>query len=607
MCRIAGFFYAPASRHEDGASLRGLREVTRFQRHGGPDEQAVVGGPGWGLAIERLAIVDVGHGRQPYRLGSVRVVFNGEIYNHSELRRDLLAKGYAFSDRCDGSILPALYIEYGAAGFAERLDGMYAIAVVDLREEPRLVLVTDELGIKPLYYQWDGPRRELHFASELPALLAFPHVNPTVSIDALDVFLSTKTPFGDQTVFDDIRVLTPGTTAVLTERGGLRMIRRSISDTVPDPVAADLAGSRRGLLSLLRAEVTQLLQGDVPVSAITSGGLDSGVVTVLAAAHNCDLATFNIAYRGRWPHDERRFAQAIAESAGTRHHQIELDPADIPGLLPTVVRHLGQPNADPITVSSYALFGAIRTAGFKVALSGDGADEIFGGYDRLREAMAVPAGADWIPSYVDALAAIPLALRESLYTPAYREYLAATGSARKRLIDQLAASTLPRLETLTQLEVSQRLPAYHLRRVDHMSMAHGVEVRPLFCQPQVVRFARSLVPRLRISGNEVKRILYHAAEGLLPSPILSRPKQPFTLPIAEMLRPGQPLFAYARDVLAPSNLRTEALIQPKALSRLFAEQSVRPSGSTALALWSMLVFELWLEQYSPSQSVAMAA
>jgi asparagine synthase (glutamine-hydrolysing) len=600
MCRIFGHYDVDVPPHE-------LRAVSALQRHGGPDARSHVRGPGWALGSNRLAIMDVAGGCQPYDLGGViKVVFNGELYNHAELRRELTAKGYRFSDRCDGSILPALYAEHGAA-FAERLDGMYAIAVMDLRDEPRLVLATDELGMKPLYYQWDAASGQLHFASEIPALLAFPGVDRTPWLHGLDAYLATKTLFGERTMFERIRVLPPRATVVLSRHDGLRITTRQTRPEAAGEDDADLAASGLQLRDLLRAEVGRLLRADVPVSAITSGGLDSSLVSALAAEIVPELHTFNIAYRGRWPHDEREFARVAAAHAGTHHHQVEVDPAEFPELLPDVVWHMGQPNADPITVSTHALFSAVHDAGFKVALTGDGADELFGGYDRLKTAMAVPAGGDWVTGYVEALAAVPRALREELYTSEYRHYLAVQGSAADRLADTLADSRRPRLDALSELEIEQRLPAYHLRRVDHLSMAHSVEVRLTFCQPQVARFAQALPAHLRVHGNEVKRVLYRAAEGLLPDAVLRRPKQPFTLPIVAMLQPGQPLFDYAREVLATVNLRRHAMIEPAAVDRLVREQAARPSDRAALAIWSLLIFELWLDQFGCAQPAPAVA
>ncbi|MEV8021312.1 asparagine synthase (glutamine-hydrolyzing) [Streptomyces sp. NPDC086554] len=591
MCRIFGHFDARVTWHE-------LRTVAAVQQHGGPDAQTFATGEGWALGSNRLAVMDPSGGSQPYRLGEhITVVFNGEIYNHAELRTRLTALGHRFSGTCDGLVLPALYAEFGP-DFTEHLDGMYSIAVMDLRGEPTLLLVGDESGMKPLYYHWDERAGQLRFASELPALLAFPGVRAAVWEPGLDEYLSTKTPLGEQTMFEGIRVLPPATTLTVNRSGGLRAVRRHPRSC--DEVPAGPAEAADRVRELLHTETARLVRADAPLSVITSGGLDSSLVSALAVREVPGLHSFNIAYTGEWPHDERHFAREAALRNGTRHHQVEVDPADFHHLLPQVVWHLGQPNADPITLSTYVLFGAVRDAGFRVALTGDAADELFGGYDRIRSALDAPAGNGWVAGYVESLAAVPRALRETLYTSAYRDFVRTRGSAADSIARDLTSSRAGRLATITEFETRFRMPAYHLRRVDHLSMASSVEVRLPFCQPSLVRYAKALPDELKVSGGRGKRTLYGAAAGLLPESVLTRPKQPFTLPIAAMLVPGTVLYTYARDVLDPVRLRRRGMLDAAAVDRLFAEQAVWPSERAALALWSLLVHELWLEQFMPS-------
>ncbi|MEE1929411.1 asparagine synthase (glutamine-hydrolyzing) [Streptomyces sp. TRM 70351] len=592
MCRIFGHFDAEATPDE-------LRAVAAAQRHGGPDAQTHTSGRGWALGSNRLAVMDPDGGAQPYTLGrGITAVFNGEIYNHRELRERLTARGHTFTGTCDGSVIPALYAEYGAA-FADHLDGMFSIALVDLRGEPTLWLVTDEVGMKPLYYRWDAARRHLYFASELPALLSFHAVDASPREAGLDAYLATKTPFGEQTMFEGVRVLPPAATVRVTRAGGMNVTRRPVADErAPHGREAEAAAR---VHELLRTEVHRLTEADVPVSAITSGGLDSGLVTVLAAERIPGLHSFNIAYTGTWPSDERAFAREVAAYAGTEHHQVEIDPATFPSLLADVVRHLGQPNADPITLSTHALFAAVRDAGFKVALTGDAADELFGGYDRIHRAVHTPSGTDWVPAYVEALAAVPTSLRERLYTPEYRLSVADGGRVSDEIAERLRASTRPDvMSTLTDFEIGERLPAYHLRRVDHLSMAASVEVRLPFCQPSVVRYARSLEAGLKVSGGRRKRVLYAAAQGRLPASVLNRPKQPFTLPVTAMLQPGRPLMEYARDLLSADRLRRRGQLDPARVEALFRTQAHRPDDRAAMAIWSLMVHELWLEQLRPA-------
>jgi asparagine synthase (glutamine-hydrolysing) len=584
MCRIFGHFGASPANVE-------LRLAAAAQRHGGPDAQTVVTGPGWGLGNNRLAIMDPSHGQQPYRLGDVVAVFNGEIYNHEELRRDLQARGYHFEDRCDGSIIPALYHEFGPS-FAGWLDGMFAIAIVDLRDAPRLVLATDASGMKSLYYHWDHRTGDFYFASEIPGLLSFRAVGTDLWLPGLEDYLATKVPFGEQTMFADIKALPPATTAVVSRRDGLRITRRA--RVLPDPAELDARTLPDAVRGAVDRAVHALTRADVPVCAITSGGLDSSFVTALATRHVPELHTFNIAYRGVWPGEERHFAQEVADAVGTRHHQVEIDPATFPDLLPDVVWHLGQPNADPITLSTYALFRAVREAGFTVALTGDASDEQFGGYDRMREAVLSPG--EWRPRYLEALAAVKSEDRFALYSPDYRSFLLGLRTGRDELADLLRPGR-PRLDAIGDVEIGHRLPAYHLRRVDHLSMAHGVEARLPFCQPNVVDLAASLPQRQKIDEAGVKKALYAAAQADLPASVLTRPKQPFTLPVNAMLRAGSPLMTYAEDMLHADRVNRMGLLDSRAVARLLTTQRERPSDAAAMAIWSLLIFQTWTDQY----------
>ncbi|TBO60279.1 asparagine synthase (glutamine-hydrolyzing) [Streptomyces kasugaensis] len=590
MCRIFGYFNATASPND-------LRTASALQRHGGPDASGSARGAGWGIGSNRLAIVDLDGGQQPYESdgGRIRVVFNGEIYNHDALRARLRGLGHVFPDRCDGGVLPALYAEYGA-GFVDHLDGMYAVAVVDLRgERPRLLLATDHIGMKPLYYRWDAAGRSLHFSSELSALLGFGGMSDGIWDAGLDAYLATKTPFGEQTFFDGVRVLPPSTTMTCELGETPRTVHRPQQPEDHGFTGAEEAGAL--VRGRLREEVGRLLVADVPVAVITSGGLDSSLVTSLAAEHG-PVHSFNIAYRGDWPFDERHFAREAAERAGTTHHQVEIDPAGFPGLLEDVVWHLGQPNADPITLSTHALFAAVRDAGFKVALTGDAADEVFGGYGRMRAAAgAAGAGQAWYGDYLDALGVLPAHRRHGLYTDAYRAFVEDVPPLPADVLERLREGAGTVLERISAFELGHRLPAYHLRRVDHLSMASSVEARLPFCQRSIIAPGRGLPDALRIRGGGVKRTLYAAASGLVPDTVLNRPKQPFTLPVTAMLAPGTRLWEYARDMLAAARLKDGGQLDAAAVAALFAAQADTPDDTTSLTLWALLVHEVWRELF----------
>ncbi|MFF9150300.1 asparagine synthase (glutamine-hydrolyzing) [Streptomyces sp. NPDC014861] len=588
MCRILGSFAAGADRPDPAA----LASASARQRHGGPDEHRVLSGPGWSLGCDRLAVTDPRGGQQPYRLPhlpGVLAVLNGEIYNHAELRRALAARGHRFPDRCDGTVLPALYAEYGPA-FAEHLDGMFAVAVLDLRPgRAQLVLAVDDMGMKPLYLHHDPEDGSTRFASEIPALLAFGGVRFAPREDSLDTVLATRTSFATATALEGVGVLPPGATAVVRP-GAAPVVRRR------GPHRAAPVGDTQ---DVLRREVRRLADADVPVCAVTSGGLDSGLVTALAAEHAREtdappLHTFHLTYRGNWPGSEAAHARSVARRARTVHHEIALDPDELPSLLTRTVRHLGQPNADPITLSTYALFRAVRSSGFTVALTGDGADELFGGYDRMAAALAAPPGADWAAAYTDALSAAPRLLREHLYTADYRAHIADTGSAADRVEQELRSAQAvgaDRVTATTALETRWRLPAYHLRRVDHLAMAWAVETRLPFCQPAVVTHARALPSAARTG----KRALYEAGAEMLPAPVLRRPKQPFTLPVEAMLAPGGPLLDTVRELLSPARLVLGGKVRADRVARLLARQLERPNRADAQALWALAVHELWTD------------
>ncbi|MFD0589453.1 asparagine synthase (glutamine-hydrolyzing) [Paenibacillus sp. GCM10027627] len=590
MCRIFGYL------GRDDVDPGRLKAVSDLQLAGGPDQQSVLAERNWAIGNNRLAIVGLDGGEQPYSLGdSIRIVLNGEIYNHRELRSKLEAKGYVFKDHCDGTILPALYVEYGL-DFVRYLDGMFAIAVIDSREETTLTLVTDPAGIKSLYYYWDESNETFYFSSELPSLLAFGKVPSSLWLPGVDFYLTTKVVFGERTLFDNVYALPPS--ALLQARLGSRpSIRRYSTLLKSAPLGGDRDSAAWSLREQLDREVQALLLADVPVSTINSGGLDSSLVTALASQRQKGIHSFNLSYVGDWPLDEKQYARQVSERYGTTHHEVLVDPRDFEKLLPLVAERLGQPNADPITLSSYALFEAIHKEGFKVTISGDGADEMFAGYDRFLE--AAEASDNWIKPYVGALGVASPELRKELYSDDYRAFIHDNGSIGDQIAQSLrtAHHQKGRLDAILDFEREYRLPSYHLRRVDHLSMAHSVEVRVPFCQPRILDLAGKLPDDWRISEGKVKRLLYSAAENQLPDSILTRKKQPFTLPIDAMMRKGLPLYTAVERILDPETLRRHNLFSGAAVEKLLRKQATQPDGKTALALWSLVIFQLWINQY----------
>lgn len=574
MCRIFGCFGADASPGE-------LQAASQRQLHGGPDGQYLLRGRGWALGANRLAIVDLAGGAQPYELGGICVVFNGEIYNHHRLRRDLINRGYRFPDACDGSILPALYAEYGPS-FVDRLDGMYAIAVVDSRTTPHLLLATDHAGMKSLYYHWSPATKRLCFASELFGLFAFRDVPIDVADAGLETFFTLKHHPGPTTMFTGVRVLGPGQTLIVRD-GEMTQHRRH-------PLQNDGDVGDKELSTLLADEVDAVLAADVPVCVVTSGGLDSSLITALASRRASSLHSFNVGYVGDWPGDERSYAQEMARHVGTTHHEVLIDPAAIPELLQRTISHLGQPNAAPICVSTFMLFDAIHDAGFKVALTGDGADELFGGYRHARDAVA--AGDDWWQIYLRSVVATPQDLRQSVYTDDYRRAVLGGESVEQRFLPQPGGDG-DILDRLTVYELGAKFPIYHLSRVDHLSMAHSVEARVPFCQQRVIAAARAISQGDKVVGDRGKEPLYRVASAYVPDAVLRRPKQPFTLPLAAMMHRVPALCDYAQSVLTDGSVRADGLLDVGRITALANRCRERPDGMRAQALWSLLVYQLW--------------
>ncbi|WP_194838547.1 asparagine synthase (glutamine-hydrolyzing) [Nocardia sp. XZ_19_369] len=590
MCRIHG--YLGGSPLPEAA----LTAVGSAQRHGGPDAQTLHSDHRWALGSNRLAVQGIEHGQQPYRLGpSLMAVFNGEIYNHKWLRRKLSRRGYRFEGTCDGDVLLPLYECYGEQ-FVQHLEGMYAIAIVDSRaHEPVLKLFADHAAMKTLYYFVHGD--QLCFASELRALQQFPGFPDQVDRCAVDRYFGGKAVWGPTTIFPGVRSLPPGGVVEFSSSGGV--VQRSID------LAARL--SENGVLTLgrepaaplgelLRDEMARMTAADVPVCAITSGGLDSSLLTALAAELG-PVDTFNISYRGDWPGDERHHAATVAAHCGTRHHQVELDPREFPELIVGFVEHLDQPNNAPHSLSTYALFQAVHAAGFKCAITGDGADELFAGYRRFLTAAADTSPA-WHRAYQSTLAVAPGAILAHLYSDAYRRELqAAGGFFTDQVGDQLAAgraaSAEGNLEALLRFDQHHRFPDYILRRVDTLSMAWAVEARMPFLQPAIMAFAHQLPASAKIGDGRGKAPVTDLGRGVLPQSIIDRPKQPFTLPITAMMRPGQPLHEMVGDVVLAAH-RCKDLFDPLMVKESFARHSDAPNDQDAQLLWSILILETWL-------------
>jgi asparagine synthase (glutamine-hydrolysing) len=615
VCGIAGI----ASR-SGAVDPERLRAMSATLVHRGPDSDGVlVDGP-VGLAARRLSIIDLETGDQPIANedGTVHVVQNGEIYNYRELRAGLERAGHRFRTQSDTEVLVHLYEEHGE-GFAERLRGMFAVAVWDAGRQ-RLVLARDPFGIKPLYYRIDSDG--LGFASELRAL-----PRGEIDHDALGSFLAFNSIPAPYSIFREVRKLPPGSLLVW-EGGDARIARYSR----PAPVSAadvrrdDMPELAEELRGRLRDSVRAHLIADVPVGVLLSGGVDSAVLAALAAQESSEpVHTFSIGFAER-SFDELDDARSVATMYGTRHEELVLRP-DAALLLPALADAFDEPFADSSALPTY-LVSELAASHVKVALSGEGGDELFGGYytyaaDLLalrfgRLASGVRPLVELLPSsgrkasfdyrakrFVRGADLPPLerhhAWKEIFSPEARAELLGSDPLSRPRLdpVDLLrerfaeteGAELLARLQ---DVDLGLYLVDDLLVKTDRASMAHSLEARVPYLDPVVAGLAQALRTKLKVSGLRKKRLLRKAAAPLLPRRIVYGRKRGFSIPAAAWLR-GE-LEPFARDVLSAATLRRQGYFQPEVVERVL-DRHVAGEEDLSRQLWGLLAFTLWHERH----------
>jgi asparagine synthase (glutamine-hydrolysing) len=611
MCGICGI--ASTRGTVDPGRLAAM-SATLVQR--GPDSDGSYAEGPVGLAARRLAIIDLATGDQPIANedGRITVVQNGEIYNYRELRNDLERAGHRFSTSGDTEVLVHLYEEHGER-FADRLRGMFAFALWD-SERGRLVLARDRYGIKPLYYRAaDG---ELAFASELRAL-----PRGEIDLDALDAFLAFNSVPGPLAIFREIRKLQPGHVLVW-EDGRIEVTRYAR----PAPVAADdvrhdeEAELVEELRARLRGSVRAHLVSDVPVGVLLSGGIDSSVLAALAAEELSEpLRTFSIGFEER-SFDELADARLVAERYQTDHHELVLRP-DAALLLPALADAFDEPFADSSALPTY-LVSQLAAGDVKVALSGEGGDELFGGYytyaaDLLAERAGWTAPllrpfVERLPSssgkasfdykakrFVRAAHLPPLERHhgwKEIFSPDARAELTGRRSAfdpvdllRARFDETGGAELLARLQ---DVDLATYLVDDLLVKTDRASMAHSLEARVPFLDPVVTNFALSLPSRHKVRGLRKKVLLRKAVAPLVPGELLRRRKRGFSIPAAAWLR-GE-LEPFARETLSADTLRRQGFFRADAVTRLI-DTHVAGHEDLSRQLWGLLAFTLWHERH----------
>ena len=608
MCGICGFNWSDE---------RLIERMKARLVHRGPDDHGSYVAEGVSLGHRRLSIVDLSEaGRQPLSNedGTVWITFNGEIYNHLELRSRLEAKGHVFRSRTDTEAVVHAYEEYGL-DFARHLTGMFALAIWDARRR-RLVLARDRLGLKPLYYAFDGTR--LRFASEIKALLADPTLPRSLNRQGLLDLLGYEFVPAPETLFAGVRKLLPG--CLLTLQDGHARLSRywSLEPREVEPDAEALA-------ALLETACAEHTMSDVPLGAFLSGGVDSStVVSFLSRTLPAGLQTFALGYREA-SFSELGYARIVAEHFHTRHTELLVRPVDA-AAIERSVWHLDEPTTDPSNLP-FMLICAEARRYVKVCLSGDGGDELLMGYDRFRASKAN----SWLER-------LPLPQRQRLYRAAVaclpdNERKKGASNVLKRFLQgallnadgehirwqyfsdpaQTAAilepeflrgldtdpftpikrwsAQAPRERGLREqyVELNTVLPDSVLMKVDKMSMACGLEVRPPFLDHRVVEFCYSLPSSAKLRGLTTKWLLKSAMRERLPPGIAMRPKQGFSIPMKNWIR-GE-LQTLTRDEVFSSGLIGEHF-RRQALERLWREHQERRHNHSHL-FWTLLNLALW--------------
>src|SRR2546423_4494828 len=616
MCGIAGIV---GTRPDDrAAAMRAMRDAIV---HRGPDSAGEHVEPHVALGVRRLRIIDLATGDQPQcdESQTVWTVFNGEIWNYTSLRDTLVTKGHRFATRSDTEVIVHLYEEHGER-FVQHLDGMFALAVWDSRQRT-LVLARDRLGKKPLLYRIDDG--ELRFASEHQALLAGLPARPAVDRPAIALYLRlgyVPAPFD---AFSGVVKLRPAETLVWRD-GTVDRHRywQPPADTLPVGETEAIASVRR----LVDQAVAKRLMSDVPLGAFLSGGVDSSILVASMAAQSTHVRTFTIGFDER-DYSEVVHARRIAERYRTEHHELIVRP-DTLAILPTLVRHYGEPYADSSAIPTYYLAQMARRD-VTVALGGDGGDELFGG-DRRYQAVRAAAAFDRVPGplrrgfFGGLAAALPAGgsersvgararrfARGVAREPARRyldwlgisdrDWLAAAATpdfradvrAAEAELDRRAAGVCGDPMTRAQrLDLELYLPDDLLVKVDIASMACSLEVRAPFLDRALVEYAFRLPADLTIRGRSTKWVLRQAFADVLPAENAARTKQGFGLPIGAWLRTS--LRSLLEDVVLSPTALGRGYLDPSAPRRL-VDEHLRGVDHTH-RLWSLIMLELWHQE-----------
>jgi asparagine synthase (glutamine-hydrolysing) len=619
MCGIAGFIDRQRSRsNEDSERL--IERMCLVISHRGPDDQGTMLRDGVALGMRRLSIIDLGGGHQPISNedGQVTVVFNGEIYNYLELRRELISCGHVFQTSSDTETIVHAYEEYGE-NCVDHFRGMFAFALWDTRERS-LFIGRDRVGKKPLYYTLSS-NGEFVFGSELKSLLEHPSVEREIDPEAVDAYLSFGYVPDPLSIFRGIKKLPPG--HFLTFKDGQVSVEEYWDFSYEEGPVSSEEEYLEELRSLLDEAVRIRLVSDVPLGAFLSGGVDSSTVVGLMSRHMSQpVKTFSIGYHED-SYDELKYARLAAKHFGTDHHEFIVTP-DICDVVDQLVWHFDEPFADSSAIPTYMVSKLAREH-VTVVLSGDGGDELFAGYtryvvDRKRSGFAnvpsflrrgvmqpisqrMPHGAwgrnyiynvalDPLDRYLDSVSIFTRLNKDSLYSGDFRSNLNGNHDSALDGFSRYASrvKTGDPLDQMLYIDSKTYLPGDILTKVDRMSMAASLEARVPFLDHKLIEFVTRIPASMKMKGLETKYILKRAIGDLVPTEILDRPKQGFGVPIQQWI--NNQLRERIHETLTEPRARQRGYVQSRYVDLLLDEHE-RGRRDHSSRLWALFIFELW--------------
>ncbi|MFX0201561.1 MAG: asparagine synthase (glutamine-hydrolyzing) [Candidatus Hodarchaeota archaeon] len=589
MCGICGFTGAPERRLID--------RMTDVMIHRGPNDRGIFQNDHVSFGHRRLSIIDIAGGHQPMfnEDASICIVYNGEIYNHLELRKELESKGHRFQTRCDTEVIIHLYEELGI-NCVQRLNGMFAFAIWD-NHEKLLFLARDRLGIKPLYYAEVNKR--FLFASEIKSLLQYHRMPREVNYSSLDKLLTFSFVPGHETMFKAIYKLLPG--HVLVQRKGKTRIHRYWKYEHHASKELEEKEIIEQIYELLQDSVRIRLMSDVPLGATLSGGLDSSaVVGMMSKFLNAPVNTFSIGFNEA--NDELPYARIVARHFRTEHRECILRYSQLEEILHEILWHLEEPITNGANFPTYFYSSAVKE-NLTVCLIGEGADELFAGYDRFKCMSPLVA---WFPSgfkhygYLYSLGCFTQRQKRALFTDGLSSRV--SGSSPLDLYFSYFHNQNSKLDNGIAFDIDNVLPEFQLMRIDKLTMRHSVEARVPFLDFRLVELASKIPSHLKLRSLEEKYILRKALTGFLPEEILKRKKRGLTTPVKSWFERG--LSNLVDHFLSEKNIKRRGLFRKDYISYLIKNKNHFVWGRKfRFQILKLVLIELWFNIFIDEKNI----